>query len=304
MDARSSRFATQFPRLFIIALAALFLAGCDVKVTDRTPKTFSANPSGVYTITAEIKARPVVRPGTLQANVIIDGKNFPMQPSALGGRLWEFEYHMPPNQTEAAYYILVSYEVGQGNSTRQSQVWTGLTRISIANRYSLSLDVSRAPVGAQVTVLGRGFNASDTIYVDNNPAATMLKSENALAFTVPSLPAGNYQVSVGAPGTGLDVGTIRIDQGTLRVTPSSLSIVSGQKAPLVFALPTAAPAGGLMLNIETDIPASVIMPVVTIPEGASSVNVVVQGGEPGSGSIFISAPGFGETAVPISVNRR
>src|SRR5512134_2363744 len=113
MDARSSRFASQFPRFLVITLAALLFAGCDVKLTDRTPSTFSANPSGVYTITAEIKARPVVKAGTLKASVVIDEKIFPMQRSELGGNLWEFDYRMPPGQTEAAYYILVSYEIGQ-----------------------------------------------------------------------------------------------------------------------------------------------------------------------------------------------
>src|SRR5690606_21943563 len=116
-------------------------------------------------------------------------------------------------------------------------------------------------------------------------AQTVLKSENALSFIVPSVPAGaNYNVTVGAPGTGLDVGTLRVDQGVISVTPSSLALVSGQRAPLVFRLPTDAPAGGLLLDITTDIPASVIMPEVTIPEGARSVNVAVQGGQPGSGS--------------------
>jgi len=305
MDARSSRFASQFPRLFAVAIAALALAGCDVKLKDRTPSTFSANPSGVYTITAEIKARPVIRPGSLKANVVIDGKIFPMQPSELGSNLWEFDYHLPPGRSEAAYYILASYEIGQGQSVRMSEVNTGLARFTVANRYTLSLDANRAPVGAQVTILGRGFNPSDTVYVGTTPAQTSFRSENSLAFIVPSVASGkNYPVSVGQPGAGLDVGTLRVDQGVLGVTPSALSIVTGQKAPLVFKLPTGAPAGGLLLNITTDVPASVIMPEVTIPEGELSVHVIVQGGKPGSGTIYIEAPGFGESTVAITVSPR
>jgi len=302
MDARSSRFASLFPRFIAIAVVALFLAGCDVKVTDRTPKTFSANPSGVYTITAEIKARPVVRPDSLKASVVIDGKIYPMRRSALGGRLWEFDYKMPAGQNEGTYYILVSYEGGSTSSPRLHETFTGLTHFTVANRYSLSLDASRAPVGAQITVLGRGFTGTDQVFVGDLPAQTIFKSENSLAFIVPSVPAGqNYSVSVGPPGAGLDVGTIRVDSGVLSVTPSALSLVTGQKGPLVFRLPTAAPPGGLRLDITTDIPASVIMPEVTIPEGAQSVNVIVQGGRPGTGTIYISAPGFGESTVPISV---
>jgi IPT/TIG domain len=305
MDARSSRFASQFPRLLAVAAAGLFLVGCDVKVINRTPSTFSANPSGVYTITAEIKARPVVHASSLKPSVVIDGKNFPMQPSELGGKLWEFDYHLPPGQTEGAYYILVSYETGEGKNLRVGEAYTELSHFTVANRYSLSLDASRAPVGAQITVLGRGFTQSDVVYVGETPAQTIFKSANSLAFVVPPVAAGrNYGVSVGAPGTGLEVGTIRVDQGTLSVTPSSISVKSGQRAQLVFRLPTEAPAGGLLLDVTTDVPASVIMPEVTIPAGALSVNVVVQGGTPGSGMIFISAPGFGETTVPITVSGR
>ncbi len=305
MDARSSRFASIFPRFVVVALAGLLLAGCDLKVKDLTPTTFSANPSGVYSITAEIKARPVVHQDSIKANVVIDGKLFPMRRSDLGSNLWEFDYHMPPNQTEAAYYIIVTYEGGSTESPRMHEVYTGLTHISVANRYSLSLDANRAPVGAQITVLGRGFTPSDSIYVGDTPAQTIFKSENSLAFLVPSVAAGqNYNVSVGAPGTGLDVGTIRVDPGVLSVTPGSLSLVSGQKAPLVFRLPAEAPAGGLALDITTDAPASVIMPEVAIPGGARSVNVVVQGGRPGSGTIYISAPGYGESTVQVNVSAR
>ena len=57
MDARNSRFATQFTRLFAALAFVLLLAGCDVKVINRTPATFSENPSQVYTITAEVKVR-------------------------------------------------------------------------------------------------------------------------------------------------------------------------------------------------------------------------------------------------------
>lgn len=305
MDARSSCSARNLFRLFALVAGGLLLAGCDVKVIDRTPKTFSANPSGVYTITAEIRARPVVQPDSIKPSVVIDGKIFPMQRSELGGHLWEFDYHMPPDRTEAAYYILVSYKGGSTEKPRLHEVWTGLTRFTISNRYSLSLDANRAPVGAQVTVLGRGFTPSDQVYVGDTPAQTIFTSSNSLTFIVPSVPAGqNYSVSVGAPGTGLDAGTIRVDRGIINITPSSLSLVTGQKRPLIFSLPTAAPPGGLPLDITTDVPASVIMPEVTVPEGSLSVNVVVQGGRPGSGTIYITAPGFDEQTVPITVSER
>jgi hypothetical protein len=72
----------------------------------------------------------------------------------------------------------------------------------------------------------------------------------------------------------------------------------------VFTIPAEAPAGGLVLDITTDVPASVIMPEVLIPAGARSVNVVVEGGKPGSGTIYVRAPGFGEASVAITVSGR
>ena len=47
---------------------------------------------------AEIRARPVIREGTLKPTVVIDGSLYPMQPSQLGGNLWEFDYKMPPGR--------------------------------------------------------------------------------------------------------------------------------------------------------------------------------------------------------------
>lgn len=306
MDARTSRFASQFTRFFAVGAGLLLLAGCAVKVIDRTPATFSENPSQVYTITAEVPAPSgIVRKGSLKPAVVIDGQSFAMRKSDLGRDMWEYEYRLPPGRTEGAYYVLVSYETESNGRIEPREAWSELKHFKVANRYSLSLDASRAPVGAQVTILGRGFNPGDVVYVGEQAAQTSFRSANSLAFTVPALPAGrNYRVNVGAPGAGLDVGTLRIDEGTLTVTPDSLSLQSGERRRLVFTIPSEAPAGGLVLDVTTDVAASVIMPEVTIPEGARSINVAVQGGQPGVGSIFVSAPGFGEIMIPVSVSAR
>lgn len=304
MDARSSRFASKITRFVFAGAAALLLAACDVKVVDRTPDTFSENPSNVYTITAEVQVRSgVVRKESIKPSIVIDGQIFPMTQSSLGSELWEYDYRLPPGRDSGAYYVIVAYETEASGKINQRDTTTELQKFNVVNRYTLSLDASRAPVGAEVTVLGRGFTQQDTVYVGDQAAQTTYRSPNSLSFAVPALPAGrNYQVSVGGPGSGLDVGTLRIDQGTLSVTPGSLQLRTGDRRPLIFTLPTEAPAGGLLLDVTTDVPASVIMPEVTIPAGSRSVNVLVQGGQPGSGAIFVTAPGFGETQVQITVS--
>lgn len=304
MDSRSFRFASQATRLFFVAAAALLLAGCEVKIINRTPATFSENPSQVYTITAEVRARSgVIRKGSLQPSIVIDGQAYPMKPSPLGNNLYEYDYRLPAGRSEGAYYFLAAYETETNGRINPGEAFTELHRFRVVGRYGLSLDANRAPVGAQVSVLGRGFTPQDVVFVGQQAAVTSFRSANALTFTVPAMPAGrNYAVTVGAPGSGLAVGTLRIDEGSLSVVPQSLSLATGERRPLVFTLPSEAPEGGLLIDVTTDVPATVIMPEVLIPAGSRSVNVAVQGGQPGSGTLFISAPGFGETRVPITVN--
>jgi hypothetical protein len=306
MDSHLFRFASQAARFLPAAAAVLLLAGCDVKIIDRTPPTFEENPSQVYTITAEIKVSTgVMKAGTLQPSVVIDGQAQPMRPSPLGKNFYEYDFRMPPGRVAGKYYILASYETEANGRVNQREAYTGIREFKVVGRYGLSLDASRAPVGAQVSVLGRGFTQQDIVYVGQQAAQTSWLSSNALRFTVPPLPSGkNYPVNVGAPGGGLPVGTLRIDEGTLTVAPGGIVIASGERQMLVFTIPSGAPPGGLLLDVTTDVPASVIMPEVIVPADQRSVSVAVQGGQPGSGTIFVTAPGFAEVRVPITVNPR
>ncbi len=306
MDARKSRFASLFTRLLAASAVVLLLAGCDVKITNRTPATFSENPSGVYTITAEVKVRSgVVKKETVKPSIVIDGQIFPMTKSDLAPDLWEYDYKLPAGRAEGAYYFIATYETSANGRESQRDTYTELSKFSVANRYTLALDVNRAPVGAQVTVLGRGFTPQDVIYVGDMAAQTSFRSANTLTFTVPAIPGGrNYPVSIGGPGSESQVGTIRVDEGSISVFPTSLALTPRGRRQLVFTIPAEAPEGGLVLDITTDVPATVVMPEVTIPAGARSVNVVVEGGQPGNGTIYVKAPGFGEATVAISVAGR
>jgi hypothetical protein len=53
--------------------------------------------------------------------------------------------------------------------------------------------------------------------------------------------------------------------------------------------------------VTTDVPDSVIMPEVVIPQGQTSVTVTVEGGKQGSGSLFLKGFGNGEVTVPVTV---
>lgn len=286
------------------ALSLGFLTGCDeVRITNLTPSSLPENPSQIYTISARITTHtPGYVEGSLQPRIVVDGQNFTLQRSPLGADIFEFDYQVQPGRSELAYYILAPYQVEYNGAVTPREVYTGVTRVGIVGRYVLSLEVNRGPVGARIGVLGRGFSPQDVVYFDNVPARTSFESANSMSFFVPAVDANrNYRVQLSsAAGTSV-VGTFRVDGSSLSVFPSSLTLRSGETQALTFTLTNAAPTGGLLLDVTTDVPDSVIMPEVIIPAGSSSATINVQGGRPGSGSLFLKGFGVGELTVGVTV---
>ncbi|MBL4575698.1 MAG: IPT/TIG domain-containing protein [Opitutaceae bacterium] len=285
----------------LLSIGAIFLAGCDLTIKNLTPEDFSENPSQVYTITIEARPRGAsIRSGSVRPHIVIDGDIHPMTQSGLGGHLYEYDYHLPAGRQQGAYYFLINYEYKSGDKVKEKEKFTGLFKFKILNRYALSLEVNRAPVGAKVAILGRGFTQQDVVLVDSQPARTVFESSTSLSFYVPAVSGGrNHTVSISG---GMNVGTLRIDASSIHVTPSSLSIQKGGQGLLAFSTPSPAPPGGLLIDVTTDIPSSVIMPEVIIPEGARSVSISITGGEPGVGALYIISSGAEEIIIPISVN--
>jgi hypothetical protein len=119
---------------------------------------------------------------------------------------------------------------------------------------------------------------------------------------VPALEIGKtYQVTLSSAAGNSTVGTFKIDSSDVTVDPASLTLTPGGKQGLTFTISHPAPAGGLLLDITTDVPDSVIMPEVVVAEGQTSVTVQVEGGKPGAGSLFLKGYGNGEVSVPVTV---
>jgi len=296
--------ARKFLLSLSFALSLFFLAGCQsVVLTNLTPTSLPENPSQIYTITLRVTPKiQTIVPGSLSPHIVIDGQNYPMTRSALGENLYEFDYQLPPGREEIAYYFLVDYSVEANGRNTPAQAYSAITHAQIVHRYVLSLEVNRGPVGARISVLGRGFTPQDVIYFENTPTRTVFESPNAISFFVPALEAGrNYKVMLGSAAGNSPVGTFRIDTSNLNVAPSSLTLRTGEKQPLTFSVPNAAPPGGLLLDLTTDVPESVIMPEIIVPQGQTSVTVTVEGGKPGSGSLFLKGYGAGEITVPVTV---
>lgn len=122
--------------------------------------------------------------------------------------------------------------------------------------------------------------------------STISRQAEALRESRGTLPQAEATVFVPAPQPSLV---------ELSALPVSLSLDSGQRGTVAFRLPEAAPPGGLLLRITTDIPGSIIMPEASIPEGERSVNVPMEGGDPGQGSLYVEAEGCRSVTIPVSV---
>ncbi len=282
----------------------MFLTGCkELVITNLTPSTLPANPSQIYTFSAkfDLKSRGYVE-SSLEPQIVIDGKIHDLERSPLGDDIYEFDYQIPAGRTEVSYYFLATFDVSFSGSITHREAYTAITKATLRSRQVLSMIANRGPVGARIGVVGQGFTVQDTITLNGQPTRTVFESSNSLGFFVPAVsPGRNYQVAVvGTTGTQ-PVGSFRVDPLGIDVFPGALDLSEGQTQSITFTLPQNAPIGGLMLDITTDVPDSVIMPEVVIPAGSNSVSVPVRGGLPGSGSLFLTGFGSGEIAIPITV---
>lgn len=291
-----------FTGLFAV-VAMLLLAGCDMKLTNMTSPTLAENPSQIYTLSLKVTGgEGNMIEGSIVPFIVIGGQNHKMNKSPLGEGLYEMDFQLPAGQDEMSYYYLVQYKINSNGYTITRQAYTDVQKSKIARRYVLSLEVTRGPVGARISVLGRGFTPQDVVYFGDVAARTVFDSPNCISFFVPAVAAGrNYRVQLtNAAGTS-PVGTFLVDGASVSVSPSSLTLKPGEKQTLTFTLPMPATQGGLLLDVTTDVPESVIMPEVVIPAGQTSVTIPVQGGKKGTGILYLKGFGAGEITVPVTV---
>jgi hypothetical protein len=287
-----------FPAL-AVGLLMLLVAGCNLTITNLTPDTVPQNPSQIYTITASFRPGAQVEPSSIQPRIIIDGQAHALTRSTVGNDIWEFEYQLPAGRTSASYYFICDYRTK--NSSDTQEIYSELQTMNIAGRYVIRPEATRAPVGSRVSILGAGFSTADIVYFDNTPARTVFESPSSLSFFVPAVtPGRNYKLTVRGAGAGLDVGTFRVDAISFQVVPGALLLRPGEQQAVTFTIPQPAPAGGMLIDVTTDVPESVVMPEVIVPANATSVTVPIQGGKPGTGSLFFRSSA-GESTVSVTV---
>lgn len=283
-----------------------FTSGCrQPNFINLTSKNVSQNPSGIYTLQTELEIQDRgIKIDTVEVFAVVGGEKLIMVQDDLNPELWSCDYKLPAGFDEATYYYEAKYAsvLDNGNIADRS-VTSDLQVFRLENRYVGNLASYRGPVGAEIAVQGRGLTKYDVIKVGEEDATTKYLSENELRFVVPALPSGlDYPVKLSGGAHGaLDIGNFRIDESRLGVTPNVLEIQSGDTATLLFKIDYEAPAGGLAIDVKTNIPNSVIMPEAIISEGDMTVNIPVKGGESGQGKLVISAPGFEGTEVSVKV---
>lgn len=292
-----------FPAL-TAAVALLVLTGCNLTITNLTPDTVPANPSQIYTITASFRPNRQIDPASIAPRIIIDGSAYKMAKSAAGSDIWEFEYQIPAGRDAARYYFICEYAAKGSTSGAATELSSELQTMRIAGRYVIRPEATRAPVGSRVSILGAGFTTTDLVYFDQTPTRTVFESPSSLSFFVPAVSPGHtYKLSIVNTGGSLEVGTFRVDAISFSVSPAALALRSGEQQALTFTIPSPAPAGGMLIDVRTDMPDSVIMPEVMVPANATSVTVPVQGGKPGSGSLFFTSSA-GESSVAVTVTAK
>ena len=289
--------------LTLVLAIGLLAGGCTPTISNLSPERIPQNPSGIYTLSMSPQIRKsAIDDNTETATIVIDGARHEMMPSKVSENVYDFEYTIPKDRNNAVYYYEFEYESTYDGSTRKRLLQSPKQKLILTNRYVITLESVRGPVGAEIPVVGRGFSKFDKIVIGGIEADTRYASPNAVSFIVPPLPAGqSYDVEIISGNGQLPISSFLVDGAILRVDPQAIDILTGQKTLMVFGIEFPAPAGGIGINVSTDIPESVIMDQVIIPAGARSVNIAIEAGVPGTGKLVVEAPGFNKITVPVVV---
>ena len=289
--------AKKISALFL-ALAAAVLGGCS-SLTNLSPESVPENASRIYTLSmsAYINDGSVIK-DSIEPFIVIDEQVIPMKEvkDMKYDRIYEYDYVMPKGRKDAKYYFMLKYKVDTTvQGVREDRVIKSRTvyELKPVSRYVVNIQNERGPVGSEVPVLGRGFDKLDKITIGGVEADTEYLSRSTINFTVPP----NL---VGSKGD-LWIGQFRVDPADMQVSPSSISVKSSDVTNLIFNIGFAAPKGGYPIDVKTNIPSSIVMDEVVVPEGQTSTSVSLKAAAPGKGALYINGVGFNEKVIPVEI---
>ncbi|MDR1414099.1 MAG: hypothetical protein LBI56_04165 [Puniceicoccales bacterium] len=234
------------------------------------------------------------------ARIIIDGETHRMDKIRDFG--YAYTYRRPSERHRANYYYEVDYKEKSGTGVRFKSERSKLYSLIVSNRYVIGFESNRGLPGSQCTLLGRGFDDGDYVEIGGVPCETTFTSSNALSFTVPLLDTcGKYTAKLISDNGDLGIGHFTVDPVALHVNLSKIELASGEKQVLIVATDIESSKEGIFVDVTTNIPDSIIMKDIFIPAGTKSASAVVQGGAPGSGTLYLSAAGFDELKIPVEI---
>lgn len=284
--------------LILIAAAGL-LTGCGPSINNLTSTRVPQNASGIYTLSMSVSSDDgAISSSSYQPKVVVDGVERNMVQSDVGKNIFEYDYAIPEGRSEAKYYYFLDYQ----RENDHSEI-TKIYKLEITDRYVTAIESVRGPVGAEIPVVGRGFTDFDKIVIGGFEADTTYQSPTSLTFNVPALaPNQSYRAELVSGNGVTDLGRFHVDASKLTVVPAQIKLRPGERTSVAFAVEFPTSNVGLPISVMTNVPNSVVMPEVAIPAGARSVNVPIEGGKPGTGLLFVSAPGYNELQVPVIVS--
>lgn len=127
------------------------------------------------------------------------------------------------------------------------------------------------------------------------------------AFSSATLSPGTHLVTARVVDSALTPVTASVRFVIAIVTaPVSLNVPYGGTASLPITLSAPAPVGDLTVSVTSSDPtiANPVSTVLTIPEGSTSANAVMQGLLPGSADVTVSSAGYGSATTVVSVTAR
>ncbi len=292
----------------VAAITAIMLSACS-SVSNLTPQKVIESDNGVYTLTMAAKVRDnnVVR-GTERPYIVIDGEKYLMK-IALNLRnevMYQYDYTFPQDKDAVSYYYVIEYKAREnhGKLIVDKAIDSGeMFVLRPLNKLVSGLKTDSGFIGSTATVQGIGFDKDDAVFMGGKEVQVTSISKKALEFIVPTLPANKrYDIEIKhGDGAMSWVGSYVIKPRDFLVSPTKIFRESGQSLNIIFDIGFKAPVGGCYIDVQTNIPSSVVMPEITIAEGESSIAVPVKFAAAGMGYLFINAEGFREKVLPVEV---
>jgi len=167
--------------------------------------------------------------------------------------------------------------------------------------YNVTL-TSPAPAGG-VTV---SLSSSNTSAVTISPATVTIAAGQTTPATQPNVTGvayGTATISASAPGFTTATGPVAVTT-TITFSPNPLNVPTGTSQSFTLTLGSAAPAGGLTVNLNSSDPSIATVPTTaTFAAGATTASVAVNGVAPGSAVIHASAaPNIGDFTGAMNVS--